>query len=96
MEHDGCVGCRYEHLPSTNSYCQGCKQNAIDKYIKLTNADKIKNMTNEELAGFLCTLIYNCRNKKDIKKLIHKKPLSLKKYSQVKVKEWLESTYKNI
>lgn len=50
MEHDGCKGCRYERENSDSIHCQGCKQNAVDKYAKMTNADKIRSMTDEELA----------------------------------------------
>lgn len=53
MEHDGCKGCRYERENSDSIHCQGCKQNAVDKYAKMTNADKIRSMTDEELAEFL-------------------------------------------
>lgn len=53
MEHDGCKGCKYERESEENDYCKGCKQNAVDKYVKMTNADKIRNMANEELAEFL-------------------------------------------
>ena len=53
MEHDGCVGCKYKHEDSDSQYCIGCKQNAIDKYKRMTNADRIRNMSDEELAEFL-------------------------------------------
>lgn len=53
MEHDGCVGCKYENESPDSKYCMGCKQNAIDKYTPMTNADKIRSMNDEELAEFL-------------------------------------------
>lgn len=53
MEHDGCVGCKYENESVESKYCLGCKQNAIDKYTPMTNADKIRSMSDEELAEFL-------------------------------------------
>lgn len=53
MEHDGCVGCKYEKESPDSKYCMGCKQNAIDKYTPMTNADKIRSMSDEELAEFL-------------------------------------------
>lgn len=52
MEHDGCVGCKYERDSVDSKYCLGCKQNAIDKYVPMTNADIIRSMTDEELARF--------------------------------------------
>ena len=39
MEHDGCVGCKYEKESPDSKYCLGCKQNAIDKYVPKTNFD---------------------------------------------------------
>ena len=53
MEHDGCVGCKYENEIPDSKYCMGCKQNAIDKYTPMTNADKIRSMSDEELAELL-------------------------------------------
>lgn len=53
MEHDGCKGCRYERENADSVHCQGCKQNAVDKYVKRTNANRIKSMNTEELAEFL-------------------------------------------
>lgn len=38
MEHDG---------------CKGCKQNAVDKYVKKTNIDRVREMSAEELAKFI-------------------------------------------
>lgn len=53
MEHDGCKGCRYENETEDRSRCKGCKRNAVDKYVKTSNADRIRNMTDEELANLL-------------------------------------------
>ena len=53
-EHDGCKLCKYEHVSGIGTHCQGCKQNAVDKYIRITNADRIRSMSDEELAEFLC------------------------------------------
>lgn len=53
MEHDGCKGCKYEHCSPDSKECQGCKQNAVDKYTRMTQFDRIKSMSIEELAEFL-------------------------------------------
>ena len=53
MEHDGCKGCKYEHCSADSKECQGCKQNAVDKYARMTQFDRIKSMSIEELAEFL-------------------------------------------
>lgn len=42
FEHDGCVGCKYEKESESSDYCKGCKQNAVDKYARMTNADGIR------------------------------------------------------
>ena len=52
-EHDGCKGCKYEHCSPESKECQGCKQNAIDKYTRMTNADRIRSFSDEELAEFI-------------------------------------------
>ena len=53
MEHDGCKGCKYEHCSPESKGCQGCKQNAVDKYIRMTQADRIRSFSDEELAEFI-------------------------------------------
>lgn len=79
MEHDG---------------CKGCKQNAVDKYAKMTNADRIKSMNTEELAEVfedkvssfdcdVCSSKYaetNCCEEQSCKPFVRKW-----------LKEWLES-----
>ena len=53
MEHDGCKGCKYENCSPESKECMGCKQNAVDKYIRITNADRIRSMSDEELSKFI-------------------------------------------
>ena len=50
MEHDGYKGCKYEHCSMESKDCMGCKQNAVDKYKRMTQADRIRAMSNEEFA----------------------------------------------
>ena len=54
MEHDGCKGCKYEKCSMESKECMGYKQNAVDKYTRMTQADHIRSMSDEELAEFLC------------------------------------------
>ena len=56
MEHDGCKGCKYEKCSMESKECQGCKQNAVDKYTRMTNADRIRSMSDEELAEWFSTV----------------------------------------
>ena len=59
MQHDGCKGCKYEREDATSVHCSGCKQTAMDKYTRRTNADTIRAMTDEELAiNMMCPKIY--------------------------------------
>ena len=53
MEHDGCKLCKYENCSVESKECIGCKQNAVDKYTRMTNADRIRSMSDEELADFI-------------------------------------------
>ena len=50
MEHDGCKLCKYENCSMESEECLGCKQNAVDKYVRITNADPIRSRCDEELA----------------------------------------------
>lgn len=52
-EHDGCKGCKYEKCNMESKECSGCKQNAVDKYTRMTQADRIRSMSDEELAKFI-------------------------------------------
>lgn len=74
MEHDGCKLCKYEHCSMESKECMGCKQNSVDKYKRMTNADRIRSMSDEELEEFMygkdipwcneskCTAWKNCRD----------------------------------
>lgn len=56
MKHDGCKLCKYENCSMESKECIGCKQNAVDKYTRMTNADRIRSMSDEELAEFIIGL----------------------------------------
>lgn len=61
-EHDGCKGCAYVFRGEHEAPCVKCAQNASDNYKRMTNADLIRSMSDEELAEFLThaeTLGYN-------------------------------------
>ena len=53
MEHDGCKVCKYENCSMESKECLGCTQNATDKYKRMTQADRIRSMSDEELAEWL-------------------------------------------
>ena len=53
-EYQGCDKCKYGNNQPTEYPCLECEHNrAMDHYEPMTNADKIRNMTDEELAEFL-------------------------------------------
>ena len=60
MEHYGCKGCKYENCSPESKECMGCKQNAVDKYKRMTQADRIRYMSDEELAYFIRELNERC------------------------------------
>lgn len=53
MEHDGCKLCKYENCSMESKECLGCKHNSVDKYTRMTNADRIRSMSDEELADYI-------------------------------------------
>lgn len=52
-EYEGCDKCQYSGKGLTEYPCNTCVHNAIDHYKPMTNADAIRNMTDEELAKFI-------------------------------------------
>ena len=52
-EHDGCKGCAYVSRGEHEAPCAKCAQNASDNYKRMTNADRIRSMSDEELADFI-------------------------------------------
>lgn len=60
-EHDGCKKCKYECLEDDKEPCKGCKQNATDNYEPMTNADRIRQMSDAELAGWVIDITIDAR-----------------------------------
>ena len=53
-EYQGCDNCKYAHKEPTEMPCLECVHNrAVDNYEPQTNADRIRNMSDEELAEFI-------------------------------------------
>lgn len=48
-----CETCKYANEDGNGTHCRGCIHNAEDHYKPITNADRIRNMTDEILAEFL-------------------------------------------
>ncbi len=48
MEHDGCKLCKYEKCSMESKECMGCKQNSVDKYKRMTQADRIRSFMKNE------------------------------------------------
>lgn len=69
---DKCPSCKYRIDPGGWAACDGCihDEGLKDRYEPLTNADRIRNMTDEEMADFVatyvhcedCWLVDNCVN----------------------------------
>ena len=87
-EHDGCVGCKHEYESVDSVSCLGCKKNAIDKYQRMTNADRIRSMSDEELAEFIDFLTELCVG--TCSKCIFKGDCE-----KISVLKWLQSEVRN-
>lgn len=59
-ENQGCDNCKNVYKSKTELPCLECTRNrAIDHYKPMTNADRIRSMTDEELAEFLSEVKYD-------------------------------------
>lgn len=56
MENKGCKTCKYEHRDIKDYPCSKCSHSYIDKYEPKPNADRIRNMSDEELLDFICSI----------------------------------------
>ena len=52
-EFESCEKCKYNSKAETEYPCNRCVHNATDKFEPITNADKIRSMSDEELAEFI-------------------------------------------
>ena len=53
-EYQGCDVCKHQNRSKREKPCLECTKNrAINNFEPMTNADRIRNMTDEELAEFL-------------------------------------------
>lgn len=60
-EHNGCVGCSYEDRNCHEEPCFSCYGTKLrDNYKRATNADRIRKMSDEELADFLENIFRDC------------------------------------
>lgn len=48
-----CEACKYQNKTECEEPCKGCTHNATDNYEPMTNADRIRSMSDEELAEWL-------------------------------------------
>lgn len=62
MENKGCKTCKYEHRDIKDYPCSKCSHSYIDKYEPKPNADRIRNMSDEELAEWIHNM---CEFEKD-------------------------------
>lgn len=51
---EGCETCKYQNKAEHEEPCKNCSHNSTNNYEPLTNADRIRSMTDEELAELLC------------------------------------------
>lgn len=55
-DYDGCDGCKYENEDENGIHCAHCTHNAIDHYKPANRLDKIRALSNLELADYLCKI----------------------------------------
>ena len=68
MKNERCTSCKNRIRLTGWVACDGCLHNEglEDRYEPMTNADRIRNMTDEELAQLLSTGTFICEGLKDI------------------------------
>ena len=68
MAHEKCATCKRSSKADGWVVCANCIHNNSrkDRYEPMTNADRIRNMTDEELAQLLSTGTFICEGLKDI------------------------------
>lgn len=54
---ESCETCKYQNKAEHEEPCKNCSHNETDNYEPMTNADRIRSMTDEELAEFIRTTI---------------------------------------
>lgn len=85
MRDNGCSGCKYEHLKGSEKPCCDCANMYMDKYEPITNADRIRNMSDEELLDFICSIeTYDEGSVKTIEN-------GVSMHTVTEVREWLQS-----
>lgn len=68
MKSNPCTICKYNNPDGAWIVCDECvhDKSRKDRYEPMTNGDRIRNMTDEELAKFLSTGTFICEKLKDI------------------------------
>lgn len=85
MRDNGCSGCKYEHLKGSEKPCCDCANMYMDKYEPITNADRVRNMSDEELLDFICSIeTYEEGSVKTIGN-------GVSMHTVTEVREWLQS-----
>lgn len=61
-----CSICKFQNKSKLELPCLECTSNrAMDYFKPMTNADRIRNMSDEELAEFLEKTVYYCRGRQN-------------------------------
>lgn len=101
IEHDGCDNCRHfttEKMLDENDPCYDCelshKQNKlVDKFEPCTNADRIRKMSDEELAAFINNVSENATKITTCESACGNCDYS-NETCETFIVEWLQSEYK--
>lgn len=80
-----CDSCKHRDKGLEDYPCNKCVHNAIEHYTPMSNFDRIKAMSLEELAAFLCS-VYDMEE--DSAKFINGTIIPC--YNEFDIQEWLE------
>lgn len=80
-----CDSCKYWDKAMDEYPCNKCIHNAIEQYKPMTNFDRIKRMSVDELAKFICCIYYT---DEDCAKFINGTIIPC--YNEYDIQEWLE------
>ena len=91
----GCENCKYKALNGSQYPCTQCSHNYIDKSKPMTNFDRVKAMSVEELATLIKqAMLFECEKYCAFTKYGQCQNFSRKIKCEDGIKKWLESEVK--
>ena len=88
-----CSRCKYKRRGINETPCSNCKHAYTSKFVPMTNYDKVKEMSVDELAEFLNKITAGRKQVDQLYKTVFGKD-SVNFNAKQSIKEWLESEAK--